>query len=325
MRKAEVLALLLQRMPRKPILRGQEAILRLRRRGRPLHKESARPKGVQRHLRRGDREDGLHRLGRGPERAIPPPHIRVRRLAEGHLLRTHRQEARLRRLPKRQGPSASEIRQVQPQIRLFREKTRQRGEDARKDLLRLQKVRGIPSGSQQWQCDSVEGKATDRKAILTITYPEFRFQFGFLIAKGNARSALGKLALLRKLLGADYAGIFQCNLSDNGPEFARFHEIEEWGVRAFFANPYRSTDKAACERNHEFIRYVIPKGRSLDGLTQAKVELLFSHINSYVRGSNENRTPYELMLARFGEGFMEAIGIRRIQAKEVCLKPSLLK
>ena len=176
-----------------------------------------------------------------------------------------------------------------------------------------------------WQYDSVEGKATDRKAILTITYPEFRFQFGFLIAKGNARSALGKLSLLRKLLGADYAGIFRCNLSDNGPEFARFHEIEEWGVRAFFANPYRSTDKAACERNHEFIRYVIPKGRSLDGLTQAKVELLFSHINSYVRGSNENRTPYDLMAARFGEGFMEAIGIRRIQPKEVCLKPSLLK
>lgn len=176
-----------------------------------------------------------------------------------------------------------------------------------------------------WQYDSVEGKATDRKAILTITYPEFRFQFGFLIPKGNASAVLRKLAALRKLLGADYAAAFGCNLSDNGPEFARFHEIEEWGVRAFFTNPYRSTDKAACERNHEFVRYVIPKGRSLDGLTQEKVGLLFSHINSYVRGSNENRTPYDLMAARFGEGFMEAIGIRRIQAKEVCLKPSLLK
>ena len=50
------------------------------------------------------------------------------------------------------------------------------------------------------------------------------------------------------------------NLSDNGPELARFHEIEEWGAKEFFANPYRSTDKASCERNHEFIRYVIPKG-----------------------------------------------------------------
>ena len=94
MREVEGLALLLQRMPRKPILRGQEAILRLRRRGRPLHKEPARPKGIQRHLRRGDRKDGLHRLGRGPERAIPAPHIRVRRIAEGHLLREDRRIAR---------------------------------------------------------------------------------------------------------------------------------------------------------------------------------------------------------------------------------------
>ena len=176
-----------------------------------------------------------------------------------------------------------------------------------------------------WQYDSVEGKATDKKAILTVTYPEFRFQFGYLISKGNAQSVLRKLKGLRKLLGARYGEVFECNLSDNGPEFARFHEIEEWGVKAFFANPYRSTDKASCERNHEFIRYVIPKGRSLDGLTQAKVELLFSHINSYVRGANKNRTPYDLMAARFGEGFMEAIGIRRIPPKEVHLKPSLLK
>ena len=44
-----------------------------------------------------------------------------------------------------------------------------------------------------------------------------------------------------------------------------------------------------------------------------------------MRGSNENRTPYELMLARFGEGFMEAIGVKRIPAKDVLLKPSLLK
>lgn len=176
-----------------------------------------------------------------------------------------------------------------------------------------------------WQYDSVEGKAADKKAILTITYPEFRFQFGYLISKGNARSVLRRLKTLRKLLGAGYAVAFECNLSDNGPEFAGFHEIEEWGVRAFFTNPYRSTDKASCERNHEFIRYVIPKGKSLDGLTQEKVELLFSHINSYVRGSNENRTPYDLMAARFGEGFMEAIGVKRIPAKDVLLKPSLLK
>lgn len=181
-----------------------------------------------------------------------------------------------------------------------------------------------------FQYDSVEGKIGDKKAILTITYPEFRFQFGYLISKQNAASVYRKMRLLQKLLGKRYEEIFQINLSDNGPEFGRFHEIEtdRYGhhlCKVFFTNPYKSTDKASCERNHELIRYVIPKGRTLDFLTQKKVELLFSHINSYVRESNKNKTPYQLMAERFGSEFMEIIGIHEIPKNEVNLKPSLLR
>lgn len=189
---------------------------------------------------------------------------------------------------------------------------------------------GENPGENVWQYDSVEGKAGDKKAILTITYPEFRFQFGFLITKQSASSVLRKVRKLQKLLGERYWGIFQVNLSDNGVEFGRFHEIEgpaggESRCRVFFTNPYKATDKAGCERNHEFVRYVLPKGFSLDSLTQKKVCLLFSHINSYVRGSNQNKTPYDLMVGRFGAEFMEIIGIKRVKAADVCLKPSLLK
>lgn len=181
-----------------------------------------------------------------------------------------------------------------------------------------------------FQYDSVEGKIDDKKAILTITYPEFRFQFGYFISKQNMMSVYKRMRNLQKLLGKRYEEIFQINLSDNGPEFSKFHEIEtdKYGrnlCKVFFTNPYRSTDKASCERNHEFIRYVIPKGKSLDFLTQEKVELLFSHINSYVRESNKNKTPYDLMVERFGIEFMEIIGIKRIPPKDICLKPSLLR
>lgn len=181
-----------------------------------------------------------------------------------------------------------------------------------------------------WQYDSVEGKIDDKKAILTITYPKFRFQFGYLISKQNMTSVYTKIRTLQKLLGDRYEEIFQINLSDNGPEFAKFHEIEidEDGHhlgKVFFTNPYKSTDKASCERNHEFIRYVIPKGKSLDFLTQSKVELLFSHINSYIRESNKNKSPYDLMVERFGREFMEIVGISKIEPTDVCLKPSLLR
>lgn len=47
----------------------------------------------------------------------------------------------------------------------------------------------------------------------------------------------------------------------------------------------------------------------------------FSFVGIYAfprraRGSNENRTPCGLMAARFGEGFMEAIGIRQSQPRK---------
>ena len=190
-------------------------------------------------------------------------------------------------------------------------------------------VAGNP-GANVWQYDSVEGKVGDKKAILTVTYPEFRFQFGFLITKQSATSVLRKIRGLQKLLGERFWEIFQVNLSDNGVEFGRFHEIEDPGdgssrCRVFFTNPYKATDKAGCERNHELVRYVIPKGVSMDFMTQEKVDLLFSHINSYVRESNQNKTPYDLMVGRFGAELMEIIGIKRVKASDVCLKPSLLR
>lgn len=181
-----------------------------------------------------------------------------------------------------------------------------------------------------WQYDSVEGKVDDRKAILTITFPECRFQFGYLITKQSCISVYRKIRLLQKLLGTKYGEIFQVNLSDNGPEFAKFHEIEtnEYGhhlCKIFFTEPYRSTNKASCEKNHEFIRYVIPKGVSLNFLTQEKINLLFSHINSYVRKSNQNKTPYQLAVERFGNEFMQFVGIVKVDHKQVCLKPELIR
>ncbi len=176
------------------------------------------------------------------------------------------------------------------------------------------------------QYDSVIGQIDDKQAILTITFPKERFQFGRIIQKGDHISVIQSMRWLFKLIGYDKAReVFAVNLADNGVEFSCFHRLEQYDVRVYFTNPYRSTDKAACERNHEFIRYIIPKGKTLDGLTQDDVNLMFSHINSYVRESNQKKTPYELVVERFGPEFVKLIGIKRIDPQDVILKPRLLK
>ena len=169
------------------------------------------------------------------------------------------------------------------------------------------------------QFDSVIGKVKDTKAILTITLPKYAFQFGLLIEKGSSESVVKNLIKMFKKVGPNAKDIFQINLCDNGIEFATFYEIEKYVGKTFYTSPYQSNNKAECERNHEFIRYVIPKGKSLDNLTQDFLDEMFSNINSYVRHSKNDKTPYDLVKQRFGIEFLNKINIRRIQNKKVSL------
>ena len=174
------------------------------------------------------------------------------------------------------------------------------------------------------QYDSLIGKSTDTKAILTITFKDSNFQFGLLVYKNSPTSVKNQLcSLFNKLGEAAVQKIFPINLSDNGLEFSFFPEIETMNgqkvVRTFFTRPYRSTDKSECERNHELVRYVYPKSKSFNRITQQELNDVFSNINSYVRKAKGNKTPYDLVKQRFGQAFLDTIGIRRIPNKKVKL------
>jgi IS30 family transposase len=174
-------------------------------------------------------------------------------------------------------------------------------------------------GTSRVEYDSVIGKINDFRAILTITFVKYDFQFGLLIKKGDSSSVLEVLKGLYKKLGDKAKDIFEANLCDNGTEFAQFYEIERYVGKSFYATPYRSNDKPHCERAHEFVRYVFPKGKSLNKVSQEMLDEVFSNINSYVRKSKGDKTPYDLVRAKFGKPFLDAINIQRIDNKKVKL------
>ena len=105
--------------------------------------------------------------------------------------------------------------------------------------------------------------------------------------------------------------------SANGSEFSNPSAIEfDNGGRltsVFYCKAYASYQKPHVERNHEFIRLVLPKGTayteptSFDGLTQDMASLMMSHVNSYVRDGLGDRTPYDLF-AETGEKISPEIG-----------------
>ena len=122
---------------------------------------------------------------------------------------------------------------------------------------------------------------------------------------------------------------FPIILTDNGPEFKNPWEIEknESGTprtKVFYCDPYVSNQKAKLEKNHEYIRYVIPKGRSMYKYTQEDINLMASHINSTARDSLNGATPFDLASLLIDKKIPELMGQAKIPADSVYLKPSLV-
>ena len=58
---------------------------------------------------------------------------------------------------------------------------------------------------------------------------------------------------------------------------------------------------------------------------QDDITLMMNHINSYKRKKLNNRSPYETFSLYYGEEVLEILGCHLVAAKDILLKPSLLK
>lgn len=86
-----------------------------------------------------------------------------------------------------------------------------------------------------------------------------------------------------------------------------------------------SWQKGCIEKNHEFIRYAIPKKKSLNPYNQDDMTLLMNHINSIKRPGLGNKSPYELV-EEDDEDFhelMRQLKMHLIPPDEVHLMPDL--
>ena len=94
---------------------------------------------------------------------------------------------------------------------------------------------------------------------------------------------------------------------------------------SYHCNPSAPYQKGSAERNHEFIRFFIPKGKSFNDRTQDDINLMMNHINSYKRAGLGNKTPYEMMEFLYGKTVCKALGLKLIPADEVTLKDTIFK
>lgn len=180
------------------------------------------------------------------------------------------------------------------------------------------------------EMDTVHG-GRGGKVLLTMFFRNCALMIAFVMESCTQACVKSIFDTLCKALGSEnFQKLFSIILTDNGSEFKAPTELEqdETGsvrTKIYYCDPLASYQKARLERNHEYIRYVLPKGNSFKDLTQDDVTLMINHINSTARASQNGRNPFQLAQLLLDNILLEKLSLELIDADKVFLKPALLK
>ena len=182
------------------------------------------------------------------------------------------------------------------------------------------------------EMDTVEGLKDENDCFLTLLWRKSKFMLIFKLENQTTEEVSRIFNILQTLIPYDdYKRLFEVILTDNGHEFFDVLNIEcmhstgEQVTKLFFCDPHMSCQKGMIEKNHEFIRYILPKGSSLKNINQEDCDLIMNNINSLCRDSLNGKSPYEAMLFLCDEYLLNKLNCYYIKPDEVILNDSLLK
>ena len=179
------------------------------------------------------------------------------------------------------------------------------------------------------EMDTVEG-IKGGKVLLTMIFRNFNFMIARLLPNKTSEAVKKELDNIEKVIGTElFKRVFKCILTDNGGEFQKPDELEtsiDGSKRCwiFYCDANRSDQKAKVEKNHEYIRYIIPKGTSMDNYNQSDIDLMMSHINSTAREVLNFAIPFDMASIYLGMDTMNKLGFSKIHPDDIILKPYLI-
>ena len=181
------------------------------------------------------------------------------------------------------------------------------------------------------QMDTVEGNKGG-KVLLTIHFVNCSFMLAYIREHNDSKSVIDIFNKIQDLVKIDkFKELFPVILTDNGSEFSNPTKIEfysktgELRTNIYYCHPSSPFEKGSCEVNHELLRRILPKGESLDDLTQDDINLIMSHINSYKRKKLNNESPHSIFSKMYGKDTVQKLGIKKIEPNKVSLSKNLLK
>lgn len=144
-----------------------------------------------------------------------------------------------------------------------------------------------------WETDNMEGKKTDKS---TSSATVERLTRLILLNKLNDRLAETKTKAVTDRLFEFPQRARKTVTADNGKENSYHQEITALtGAEVFFCHAYHSWEKGTVENTIGRVRRFIPKGISLDDLTDDQIKEVEYRLNSTPRKCLGYLTPYEKM------------------------------
>ena len=175
-----------------------------------------------------------------------------------------------------------------------------------------------------WQLDTVIGKKSDNKVLMTFLLVETNFMVIRLLDKKNVECVNKEFTKLKNDLGELYSKFINVILTDNGTEFFDPIHMEydlETGEKllsVYYCHPNSPEEKPELECNHKYIRYYLPKKTSFESLTIEQVKEIEDNINNIPRDIFGGKTPYELTNELYPE-LVELLNSKSIAPDDVTL------
>lgn len=148
-----------------------------------------------------------------------------------------------------------------------------------------------------WEVDTVIGSRSGA-ALVTLVDRRSRFT---LIGKVGRRFADMVRDTIIRLLGP-HRGKLMTVTADNGTEFVEHGRISETlDLDFYFARPYSAWERGTNEQTNGLIRQYLPKGMSMDDVTEEELDWIMDRLNHRPRKCLRFRTPYEIFYAEADE------------------------
>ncbi len=144
-----------------------------------------------------------------------------------------------------------------------------------------------------WETDNMDGKKSD--SICVSTTMERKTRYTILSKLSGHGSAVKTEAVIGRLKQLPIE-LIKSITTDRGPENHGYQEITDTlKTKVYFCNPYHSWEKGAVENTNGRVRRFLPKGKTLENLTNSYLKRVENQMNNTPRKCLKFRTPNEVL------------------------------